>query len=84
MTPFVVLCVVLYAAALVVIRVGACAERIDQHVAIFGPDLPPLPPPDADDAAFEAWALQALGLGNSAAFDTTRRQIADLPETGTA
>ena len=33
------------------------------------------------DAEFEAWAMRALGIGKSAAFETTRREIAALPET---
>lgn len=44
-------------------------------------DLPPL---DAPDEAFDAWAIQALRIANDHTFDTTLGEILALPETETA
>ena len=78
MTTFVILCAVLWLAALAVIWITA---ELDHDIAAALSD--PLPAVDATDAEFEAWAMRALGIGNSAAFETTRREIAALPETRT-
>lgn len=54
-------------------------RHIDRHVdrAL----TTPLPPPDAPDEAFEAWAVQALGIANTPAMQRTLREIHSLPET---
>lgn len=45
-------------------------------------DLPklPLPPVDAPDAEFEAWARQAIHIGNGPAFERTLAEIRALRE----
>ena len=79
MSAFVILCAALWLAALAVIAYTAACENVDRHVERALSD--PLPAVDATDAEFEQWAMRALGIANSAAFETTAREIRALPET---
>ncbi|WP_028637739.1 hypothetical protein [Nocardioides sp. URHA0032] len=65
MTAFVVLCGVLFVAALAVIWTCDAIDESRYQANI--------PSPDASDAEFEAWARQAMRIGNSAGFEASVR-----------
>lgn len=80
MTTAIILVAAIVAIGWLVAYITAWAEdEVDRHVERAL--TTPLPPPDAPDEAFEAWAVQALGIANTPAMQRTLHEIHSLPET---